>query len=141
MGKATDAQALGLGLQCGLVWVGLTWTSSLTLSSAKKKTLLEAAERIGSDKTHAPLRAKFYTHLLPHLTMAMLINDDYPLVNLGPNVSDKERDLLERKVQKYASLTDQDCQALHDVLKAQAAGDEMGMLVVHTITELLRRRK
>jgi hypothetical protein len=71
-----------------------------------------------------------------------MVNDHYPLVNLAlpSNTPDSQDRRLVEMVSRYARLDEQSRQELHDALAARATGD-MGALVVHTITELLRRRK
>jgi tetratricopeptide (TPR) repeat protein len=127
-----------LGLQCGLVWLGLTWVSSVGLSEDEKGALRRAAEDIESHD--APLRANFNAHLLSHLTHAVMVNERYPLENLAlaANTPDPRGRRLVEMVVGHTHLDDQARQELHDALAARATG-EMSRLVLHTITELLRR--
>ena len=139
VGDAIDAR--DLGLQCGLVWVGLSWASSADLTEAESKSLRQATAKI--ERSDAPLRTNFNAHLLSHLTHAVMIKERYPLENLAlaANTPDpRDRQLIEM-VSRYTRLNDQARQELHEALAARAPGDAMGALVLHTMTELLRRRE
>ena len=139
VGDATDVR--DLGLQCGLVWVGLTWASSADLLEAELKSLRQTATEI--ERSDAPLRTNFNAHLLSHLTQAVVINERYPLENLAlpANTPDPKDQRLIEMVGRYTRLNDQARQELHEALATRATDDDMGMLILHTITELLRRRE
>ncbi|MBN1889180.1 MAG: hypothetical protein JW850_14400 [Thermoflexales bacterium] len=137
--KGSTKQLQALRLQCGLAWAGLAWASSEDLPKSELQVLSQTVLDI--ERQDKPLRADFNAHLLSHLARAMLARDTSTLANLAldGNTPDKDDQQLVKLVDRHARLDDQARQDLYDALKAKASGD-MGALVVHTITELLRRR-
>lgn len=135
-GEASHAKSLAL--QCGLVWVGLTWTSSTRIAEDDRRRLAQKAIEI--EHHDHPLRHDFAAHLLSHLTLAVVIGQRYPLSNLILNLTDADSRSLVKMIEGYKRLRpDVQCE-VHARLAERGKG-EMAQVVQDTLVRLLKKLK